>query len=107
VLSRLKRVLVESFVGAIALGYLMAQGIVSFAGVFATPVGAWISRNEFPGLAAPGRLAPISPFDPALPDLIRFVVYLVVWYALLRWLYFTPLKREPSDTSATSQQSRE
>jgi hypothetical protein len=107
VLSRLKRALVESFVGAIALGYLMAQGIISFAGIFATPVGAWISRNEFPGFAASGRLAPISPFDPALPDLIRFAVYLVVWYALLRWLYFKPLKTEASESSASSQQSGE
>ena len=102
-LSRLKRALVESFVGAVALGYLLAQGIISFAGIFATPVITLVTRSEFQGLAPSGRLAPISPFEPALPDLIRCVVYLVVWYALLRWLYFTPLKTETSDASADPQ----
>jgi hypothetical protein len=107
VLSRLKLALVESYVGAIALGYLMAEGIISFGGIFAAPVGTWISRNEFPGLAPSGTLAPFSAFESALPYLIRFVVYLVVWYALLRWLYFTPLQREASEASASSQQSGE
>lgn len=37
-LNRLKRTLVESFVGAIALGYLLAQTILHFVNIFASPV---------------------------------------------------------------------
>jgi len=63
--KRLKRALVESFVGAIALGWLFAQGIIHFVGVFSSPVAAWIRRNEYRGLpdsttTSAGSLLPYS-----------------------------------------------
>jgi hypothetical protein len=33
----------------------------------------------------------------ALPDLSRFVVLFLVWYLLVRWLYFTPPKTDASE----------
>ncbi|PYV16835.1 MAG: hypothetical protein DMG21_10400 [Acidobacteria bacterium] len=33
------------------------------------------------------------PLKDALPELVRFVVIVVVWYLLLRWLYFNPPKK--------------
>ena len=39
-LERFKRALVESFIGAIGLGYLLAQGILHFVNIFASPVQA-------------------------------------------------------------------
>ena len=46
-LERLKRALVESFVGAIALGYLLAQGILHFVNIFASPIAGWVSRSYY------------------------------------------------------------
>jgi len=40
---RLKQALIESYVGAIALGYLFAQGILHFVTIFASPVAGWLS----------------------------------------------------------------
>ena len=86
--DRLKRTLVESFVGAIALGYLFAQAALNFVNVFTTPVAGWVRRMEFPDSKAAAGLS----LQTALPPLVSFVVLLLIWYGLLRWLYFTPPK---------------
>jgi predicted Kef-type K+ transport protein len=89
--ERLKRALVESFVGAVALGYLFAQAILHFVNIFASPVVGWVTRNEY------REMIPASAgfsLRDTLPELIRFFLLLLVGYVLLRWLYFNPLKRE-------------
>jgi hypothetical protein len=93
-LSRLKRTLVESFVGAIALGYLLAQTVLHFVNIFASPVAGWISRKQYGGLVPKDSNLPGFSFKDALPDLARFVVLLLVWYVLVYWLYFKPVERE-------------
>jgi hypothetical protein len=92
--KRLKQVLVESFVGAIALGYLLAQTIWHFANIFGSPIAHWITRKEYQGLVP--RTGPVAGFSlqDALPELVRFVALLLVWFVLLRWLYFKPLEKE-------------
>ena len=95
--ERLKRALVESFVGAIALGYLLAQCILHFVNIFASPIAGWVSRNDYRAIVPGGAaLAGFSPRD-ALPDLSRSVVLFLVWYLLVRWLYFTPPKTGASE----------
>jgi len=99
VLRKLKSALVESYVGAIALGMLFAQGLGHFASVFSSPIAQWISLRTYRGIGVGMRNdAPvIFSVGPAVPELIRTVVYFVVGYAALRWLYFKPVEiSEPS-----------
>ena len=95
--NRLKQALVESYVGAIALGYIFAQCVLHFVSIFASPVAAWVAYNQY-GKLMPSTTAP-EGFSPqtSLPDLIKFVLLLVLWIALMRWLYFEPLKNSTSD----------
>ncbi|MGA7794187.1 MAG: hypothetical protein WCA19_14220 [Candidatus Acidiferrales bacterium] len=86
--DRLKETLVESFVGAIALGYLFAEAALYLVNVFAAPVAGWVRRMESPGSKATAGFS----LQAALPQLVSFVVLLLIWYGLLRWLYFTPPK---------------
>ena len=104
-LERLKRILVESFIGAIALGWLSAQIIMHFAYSFAAPVAGWIMRREYRGFTdrASGP-AGFSLLD-ALPDLVRTISLLLVWYILLRWLYFKPLKKETPQPTPNPEQA--
>jgi hypothetical protein len=90
-LEPLKRALVESLIGAIALGYLLARMIMNLVDVFASPVAAWVWQKGFPGF--PANTPASTTFSPVLglPDLIRFFLLLLIWYVLLRWLYFKPL----------------
>lgn len=103
--NRLKGVLVESYVGAIGLGYLLAQGVLHFVSIFASPVATWVSRKQY-GYLAPSAAAPPAgfPLEAGLPELIRFILLLLVWFILLRWLYFTPASEKSSDSGANVEQ---
>jgi hypothetical protein len=94
--ERLKRALVESYVGAIALGYALAQCIFHFVNIFSSPVGAWLARNAYPEIVPRGSGLPGFLLKYGLPEFVRFVLLLLVWYFLLRWLYFTPAQKETS-----------
>jgi hypothetical protein len=92
--DRFKQAVVDSFIGAIALGYAFAQGIFYFVNIFASPVAGWVSRKQYGGLVRQTASLPGFSLQDALPDAVRFVVLLLVWVILLRWLYFKPLKKE-------------
>jgi hypothetical protein len=94
--DRLKRSLVESFVGALALGWVFAWAILDFASIFSAPLTGWIVRSEYrkveglvPGVipaAIPGAML----YRDALPDLASSSALFLIGYMLLRWLYFKP-----------------
>ncbi len=98
-LNRLKRSLVESFVGAICLGYLFAQGLIHLAYVVTAPLTGWISRKEYSALTLRPEISTRFYFQDALPELARAVSLLLLGYILLRWLYFNPVARETADNS--------
>lgn len=85
--ERLRRVLVESYIGAIALGWIFAQAILHFAYMFAAPVASWVTRRQYRGMLG----APAWPtgffVQEALPELIKTLLLLAVGYVLLHWLY--------------------
>jgi hypothetical protein len=103
--DRLRQALVESYVGAVALGYLFAEAILHFVNIFASPVAGWITRKQY-GDFVSRTTAPtgISPQD-ALPELVRFLLLLLVWYVLMRWLYFKALDKETSEPVPNPEQA--
>ena len=104
--DRVKRALVESYVGAIALGYLLAQGILHFVNVFASPVASWFSRKQYAAFVPGSTASPARfPLEAALPELIRFFLLLVIWFFLLRWLYFKPSKNLTSASMPNPEQA--
>lgn len=99
-MKRLKRVLVESFVGAIAIGWILAQGLMHFANALTTPFSTWIFRQQYRDLPNnPYRSTDFS-FRYALPELAKCASLLVLCYILLRWLYFQPPIHESVPDSA-------
>ena len=59
--ERLKRALGTSFVGAIALGWVFAQGILHFAYIFTAPVAGWLMRREYRGVTERANTETGSP----------------------------------------------
>ena len=53
--KRLKRALVTSFVGTIALGWVFAQVILHFAYIFSAPIAGWLMRREYRGVNGAGQ----------------------------------------------------
>lgn len=101
--NRLRCVLVESYIGAIALGYLLAQCIVHFAATFVAPLTDWVSESEAHHLA-PGMLVgkPEFSLHGAGAQFATFIAQLLIWYLLLRWLY---LSGKIDDSRARTEQT--
>lgn len=103
--ERLRRVLVESYVGAIALGYLLAQDVLHFVGVFSAPVTVWATRKDLGELMASAHPGSGFPFRDSMAQLSSFLLLLLLWYVLMRWLYFKPISvgspAEPPAQQAT------
>jgi len=103
-LERLKTALVDSYVGAIALGLLFSQGIERVGSIFADPVTRWLMMRQqqngrLPYLNLP---QPRFPFELAIPGLFTALFFLVTAFVLLRWLYFPAAEKpeqEPTDTT--------
>jgi hypothetical protein len=98
--ERIKSALVGSYVGAIALGYLLAQVILRFANIFIAPIAAWAVRNEsriiIPGTNEPAN----SLWEAALPELAGFLLLFLFWYVMFRWLYVKPFQTETHSDGA-------
>ncbi|HKV92636.1 MAG TPA: hypothetical protein VJW20_08825 [Candidatus Angelobacter sp.] len=94
---KVKRALVTSYVGAVALGWLFAQGLVHFANIFAAPIAGWLVRQQYSGLLQQSNRQTGFSLHDSVPELVRCAAILLVGYVLLRWLYFTPVESpEPS-----------
>ena len=98
--KRLKRALVTSFVGAIALGWVFAQVILHFAYIFSAPIAGWLMRREYRGMTERANTATGFSLQDALPELVRSFSLLLVGYFLLRWLFFKPLEQETTESGS-------
>ena len=96
-LERMRRTLVESLIGAIALGYLLAIDILRFVDVFVSPVEAWVTRSELPEVLGQSHASSGFPFNYALLQLASFLLLSLVWYLLFRWLYSKPFTKENAE----------
>src|SRR5882757_7751423 len=98
-LERLRSVLVNSFVGAIALGWVFAQAILHFAYVVSAPVAGWVTRRVYHQMTLDRTTTPTAfSLQDALPELVRSVSLLLVGYVLLRWLYYKPSEADTRDS---------
>ncbi len=90
--DRLKTALVSSYVGAIAVGWLCAQGILHLANTIAVPVSIWfqqrIQQQQHRELSSLYSAPPRFPFEMALARLLTALFLLLIAFALLRWLYY-------------------
>ncbi|HEV2491059.1 MAG TPA: hypothetical protein VGT03_14735 [Candidatus Acidoferrales bacterium] len=101
-LDKLKRALVESYIGAIALGYVLAQAILYFMLTIVSPFTAWLSHAYFKDV--PSRPTPADlPFYNALVDLASFVSLTLLWFVLMYWLYVKPGRSAKSEPVSGSE----
>ena len=98
---RLKKALVTSFVGAIALGWLFAQGVLHFAYIFSSPLADSVRLRQYQQFTNAATAAPTGlAFHDALLELVRSLSLLLFGYVLLRWLYFEPLEQEKTESGS-------
>jgi hypothetical protein len=100
-LERIKKALVESFVGVIVVGSLFASGILSLASGISTPLANWLSEwiQQAKSPAGYPNQPPQFFFLPFIREWISAALLLLIACLLLRWLYIEPSAAEPSDPS--------
>jgi hypothetical protein len=96
-LNRLKRALVDSYVGAIALGYLLGEGAEQLAMVITAPLTEWAGLREMHWISP--QTYPESGFriQASIGPLVHGVFFVLVGLALLRWLYYPAKVKVGSD----------
>lgn len=96
--DRMKKALIDSFVGAIAVAWLFAEGIMSLVASFTAPLSNWLIERmrwqQSPAFSRAFENQPPFPFAMAIPQLIAAVLFLVVAYLLFRWLFLAPCEKE-------------
>lgn len=91
-LERMKSALVDSYVGAILVGWLFAEGIERLLTSIVTPLTEWgverilqqLSPGTFGILGSPARY----PTEFTVSQLITGALILLIAFYLLHWLYF-------------------
>jgi hypothetical protein len=95
--KRLKRALVTSFVGAIALGWVFAQGILHFAYIFSTPIAGWLMRREYRGVTEQANTATGFSCTARIGPVLFTSAS---WIFLTAWLFFKPLEQETTESGS-------
>ncbi len=100
-LKRVKRAVVGSYVGAIALGWIFARAISHFENALTGPLTFWTLGDAMGSIAAAmGRplgamgISAQNAIVQGVAELLRCAVLLGLGYLLLRWLYFEPVNDE-------------
>ncbi|HEV2288943.1 MAG TPA: hypothetical protein VGR81_08325 [Candidatus Acidoferrales bacterium] len=103
--KRVKGALVESYIGAIALGYLLAESILYLISFVAAPETAWAQQQYRSALSVHVSWAALAGAY-AIDPLVKFIILIVLWYILLRWLYLEkPATQTSAPAPAPNQQS--
>ena len=103
-LEQVKSALVDSFVGAIAVGLLLFSGISQMLGAVINPITVWLLQRQYPENYPAGLPRPMPTLGSMLPELIRAALLLLIAYALLRWLYFPAPEKQDQDAASESGQ---
>jgi hypothetical protein len=96
-LERLKTALVDSFVGAIALGWILAMGITRFVAIFVEPATVWVTRRQNWEIYSASSPSAAFPFQLVLSQLLTAAGYLLIGYGLLRWLYYPAAEKQDQE----------
>lgn len=97
-IDRLKRALIDSYVGVVAIGWMISDAGVRIASAFSEPIlTSFRHRLATETFGVRPSSAPID-WQLVFPDLISAAILLAFSYGLLRWLYFAappPVQDEP------------
>lgn len=96
-LDRLKKTLVESYIGAIATGWMIADAAVRIASALQAPILTGFRQRLTSDLIGLKPTREPIEWQLVYPNLIDAAILLVFSYGLLRWLYYEkPVAAEPA-----------
>jgi H+/Cl- antiporter ClcA len=92
-MKRIREILLTQYIGAIAIGMMIAQALVGFVSLLVQPV-IWYQQTRS-SRSVLESASPL-PWSNLLPLALTVVLYVAVSYALLIWLY--PAEKNAPDS---------
>lgn len=97
---QLKILLINQYIGAIAVGYLVARGIEAFIGAFMPTFNMVLT--EFLSGASVARDYRTTVRGSMISNLVLTASYLLIAYIFALWLYVKPIEETKSETKTES-----
>jgi len=103
---RLREVLRNEYIGAIAIGFLLAQSAGALIGTIMRPVEFYVSTSSRQQSVFGFNQSNAFPWPSLFAPLITFILYLVIATLLMYWLYWHDAGRpdQPVETTAAADQ---
>ena len=102
-MKRIREVLVNEYIGAVAIGLILASAITGLIGVVVQTLALyWNIRHEAHSIFEPARSI---PWGNLISGLVPVALYFLAAYVLLRWLYLrrdVPAKLESEQVQPDS-----
>jgi hypothetical protein len=92
-------------VGAIALGWLFAEGVTRFVGIFLEPISVLVAQRRYFEIAGAHSTSLGFPYLQAIVQALTAAAYLLVGYGLLRWLYYPPAEKQDQEVDSAPEQA--
>ena len=86
-ITRLKAGLKQSYIGAIVIALIAADGIRMLVGVLLIPINNYAMRDRLMDTTGFALKQPLFPAGELLTGFARSIVHLGTAYLILRWLY--------------------
>jgi hypothetical protein len=101
--KKARKALVESFVGAIALGCVFAYGVFNLVEAVSVPISNWAAQQYMVSFSNPSvsRRVVEFPWLVVARPLFQGAALVLVGYLLLRWLYY-PTKQTATAATGVS-----
>jgi len=84
-MKRIREILLTQYIGAITIGFILAQAIIQFIDNIALGAMRYWTPEEFQGSAMGGARS--FPWANFVVPLAAIVLHLLVGFSLIRWLY--------------------
>jgi hypothetical protein len=91
----MKAALRDSFVGAIAIGYLLGEGVEQIAIVLASPISQWVQIKGIRWFSPLMHESEVS-LQGLVPRFFDGLFFILCGWVLLRWLYYPAEMNAPS-----------
>jgi len=92
-LERIKKALVESFVGVLLVGSLFTASIMSLIGGISMPAANWLAawvHQQNTSVSFPNQ-TPLFLYEQLIREGITAALFFLIAFLLLRWLYMEPV----------------
>jgi multisubunit Na+/H+ antiporter MnhB subunit len=95
-MRRIREVLLNEYIGAIAIGFILAQVVAGIVSTVVTPIAFYWESRRRPANAFESRA---FSWESLLVPLVSVVLYLLAAYLLVHWLYLRPVEETVEKTN--------